>query len=348
MSTNPFGNLDKLYVLTVPVRTRTVIPYMGTDGRLELFTDQALADSASAYLKETLHIQTGVQLYAERDAVLDFFRFCMHNGMIVFRLNNGSDAIREYKLDDLFSFREINMIEELNRGVRYYLIRSKEYKYYRANLPEEERSAKQGISLAEMELTMLYNAYRELYRGVLYALVSPASSDDFDHYTVAALDRAKTLLKEKKISEAGYTAVSLIHKPHQGGMLYTAPLSLYYVNSPGQVGSIANGLICAYTSYGAAENGKALFESYHKHCSVVALTAQELMAQAQHCAGVLIDMGDTEYQIPTQEFGLWKTYGELDAPIIVSLKSRNEPAEEKADPPAAAAPAAGEEEGVSQ
>ncbi len=348
MRANPFDRLDRLYVLTVPANTRTAIPYMGTDGRLEVFTDRELAASASAWLEEKMHIRTEVRMYEERDTILDFFRSCMHNGMIVFRLNNGSDAMREYKLDDLFSFREPNLPEEINRTVRYYLIRSKEYAYYRACLPEEERSAKQGISLAEMELTTLYNAYREMYRGVLYALTARASGDDLDRYTLAALDRAKTLLKEKPIAEAGYTAVSLIHKPHQGGMLCTAPLSLCYLNSPGQVGNAAEGLICAFTSYEAAEYGKAQFESCHRPCSVVALTAQELMAEAQQCAGVLIDMGDTEYQIPSRDFALWKTYGELDAPIIVSLKARKETAEGEAASLSDADAAVGKEEGVGQ
>ena len=205
------------------------------------------------------------------------------------------------------------------------------------------------MSLAEMELTMRYNAYREMYRGILYALVSEADNEsDLDHYTVAAHERAKARLKDKKLSDAGYTAVSLIHKPHQGGTLYTSPLRLFYVNKPGQVGNIDNGMVCAFTSYEAAEHGKALFQSYHKPCTIVALTAQELMGQALQCAGVLIDMGGTEYQIPKQEFGLWKTYGELDAPIIVNLKAKKETSEESAKPSAPTSPANGQEEGVSQ
>ena len=349
MSIHPFDNLDRIYALMVPVKVRKPIPYMGTDGRLELFTDQKLADAAVAYLEANLHIHTEVRQLEGRDAVLDFFRACTRDGMVFFRLNNGSKVRQEYKFDDLFSFREPTLVEEMNRTVRYYLTRSKVYVYYRSRLPEEERSGKFGMSLAEIELTMRYNAYREMYRGILYALASEAdSSSDLDHYTVAALDLAKARLKEKRMSEAGYTAVSLIHKPNQGGSIYTSPLRLFYVNSPGQVGNISNGLVCAFTSYEAAASGKALFQAHEKPCAIVALTAQELMGHALQCAGVLIDMGETEYQIPKQEFGLWKTYGELDAPIMVSLNTKKGTANEKAESPTPPSPTAAKEEGASQ
>ena len=349
MNVNPFDRLDRLFVLKVPVETSGIIPYMGTDGRLELFTDLKLAESVSARLEEDMHIRTAVQPLEDRDAGLDFMHACMHNGMLVFRLNNGSKQVKEYRLDDLFSFRKTNLIDEKNRTVRYYLIRSKEYAYYRALLPEAERSAGQGLSLAEMQLTMLYNAYRETYRGILYALISRAADDGYlDYYTVAAVDRAKAWLKEEQASEAGYTAVSLIHTPHQGGTLYTGPLALYYVNRPGQAGNAGNGMVCAFTSYAAATHGKALFESYEKPCTVVALTTQELLDQAMQCAGVLIDMGEAEYQVMKQDFGLWKSYGELDAPIIVNLRApeKSEGKEAVAAAPAAATDA--KEEGSGQ
>ena len=346
MHTHPFDRLDSLFVLKVPVRTSGVIPYMGLDGRLELFTDRKLAESASVLLEANLHIRTAVRPYESRADVLDFARACMHNGMLVFRLNNGSGHVEEYHFDDLFSFRETNLIEEKNRIVRYYLIRSKEYGYFRALMPEAERSAKPGNSLAEMQLTMLYNAFRETYRGILYALVGREADDGYlDYYTVAAVDRAKAWLREKPTSEAGYTAVSLIHTPHQGGALYTKPLKLYYVNSPGQAGDINNGMVCAFTSYAAAERGKALFQSYEKPCTIAAMTAQELLDQATQCAGVLIDLGETEYPVMKQQFGLWKTYGELDAPIIVSLRSKEKPEGERAASPAPTSLTDAKEEG---
>ena len=345
MNTNPFDRLDRLYVLKVPVKSQKAIPYMGLDGRLELFTEQDLAEAASARLRAEMHIDTEVQPCESRDAILDFMHDCMHNGMLVFRLDSAGGRAREYKFDDLFSFRETNLVEEKNRIVRYYLLRSKEYAFYRARLPEAERSAKPGIALAEMQLTLLYNAFRETYRGILYALANWSADDsDLDHYTIAAMDQARAWLKEATTAQAGYTAVSLIHTPHQGGALYTQPLQLYYVNSPGQEGHIEHGMVCAYTSYEAAEGGKALFRADGKPCTVVALTTRELMTQAMQCAGVLIDMGDTEYCILKAQFELWKTYGELDGPILVNLRAK-QAAEEKAAPPPPAAPTDAKEEG---
>ena len=328
MVPHPLENLSKIYVLMIPIRENKSIPYMGIDGRLELFTDPHLGQAAAHTLADRTHLQIIVQELEDREAIHQFFRSCMHDGMIVFRLNNGSEARQEYRFGDLFSFREPTLIEEKNRSLRHFLFRSHLYEYCCSLQPEEAQEEK--LKLTEMALTMRYNAYREMYRGLLYALVDPAdSSMDLDLYTVSALDRAKAMLEEKEIIEAGYTAVSLVHFPNQGGALYSSPLCLFFVNSPGQVGSIADGLVCAFTSYEAAEHGKALFASYQQPCSIVALTGSELLTQALLCAGVLVDLEETGFQISKKDLGLWETYGQLNAPILVRLKNQKESTQEQ-------------------
>ena len=328
MIPHPFEHLNKIYVLMVPIQENKSIPYMGIDGRLELFTDPQLAQTAAHTLAEQSHIQIIVKELEDREAMRYFLRSCMRDGMAIFRLNNGSTPHQEYRFSDLFTFREPTLIEEKNRELRSFLFRSHLYEYCCVLQPEEAQEKKQ--KLTEMALTMRYNAYRELYRGLLYALVDPEASDtDHDFYTVAALDRAKDLLEEKKFAEAGYTAVSLIHLPHQGGSLYSSPLHLYFANRPNQVGSIEHGLVCAFTSYEAAKHGRALFQSYQQPCSIVALTGPELLTQARLCAGVLVDLEETGFQIPKKDLGLWETYGQLNAPILVRLKDQKESTQEQ-------------------
>ena len=338
MKANPFEQLDRLYVLTVPVNTPIVFPYMGPDGRLELFTTRSQAESAAAWLESNHHVRTKVTPYETRDAVTEFFRSCMHNGMVVFRLDNGTRDCREYKFSDLFTWHEATLIEERNIAVRYLLMRGKQYAYYRGRFTPEQLASPYGASLTEMELTMLYNAFRETWRGILYALVDRTETDaDLDHYTVKAFELAKSWLEKPAIREAGFTPAALIHKPHQGGTLFTGPLKLFFVNHPSEQGIAAKGLVCAFTTYESALRGKQMFDNFNKPVTILALTAPELLGEAQQCAGVLIDMGETEYQVQKTQFSLWKTYGEFDAPIVVSLKNKN-----------AASPADTKKEGESQ
>ena len=323
MKENPFETIEKLWVLVLPVDLVPRIPYMGTDGRLELFTDQALAEAAVEHLKSRLQVLTAAALYDGKEEILGFFRTCMKSGMVCFRLNNGSSEMQEYKFQDLFEYREKNLVDEKNRSVYYMLLRSKEYLFYRGRLPKEEERGKIWRSLAEMEMTMRFNAYREMYNGILYALVGKIKDDDYhDYYTQAAVDRAKEWLKNPEIIESGYKAVHLLHPEHQGGVLYTEPLSLYYVNSPGKAGNPADGLVCVFTSYEEAQNGQRFFENGGMPCSIAAVTVQELMREAMKCRGVLIDLQTLDYSILKEQFSEWKVYGEMDGPILVSLSDK--------------------------
>ena len=321
MNNNPFDGLSSLWTLTLPLGARAVTPYIARDGGLEFFTVQDLAQACADRLAEQ-RIRTDVRQYRGREEILAFIRRCMHDGMLSFRMNNGSGGIREYRFEDLFDYHEKYLVEEMNRSTRCLLLRGKLYGYYRSLLPREEQSAQAGVNLASLELTMVYNAYRSMYRGVLYALAAPVPHcEDLDCYTKAALDVAKGWLGEKSVSEAGYRANSLIRTPHQGGMIYSGPLKLFYVHGGGEPGV---NMVCAFTSFAAAADGRNMLFGAADDPSkpaVVAVTAPELIGQAMTCDGVLIDMGSIEYMIGKDRFGEWQTYGGMDKPIIVNLKT---------------------------
>lgn len=322
MEKNLFESMEKLWVLLVPIPAQPPIPYMGADGRVEFFTEQKLAEEGAAILDERVHAKTEVRKLEGKKAVYDFLRSCLKRRMIHFRLDNGSQNMRELKFEDFLDYREANLVDEKNRYVHFLFIRSQIYRYYLRTACDGKVSFnKFGMQLAETEMTMRFNGYRESYRWIMYVLAGKYEDDEsFDYYTVAALDRAVEKLKDPEAVKLGYKAANLLHPGHKGGVFKDTQKGLFYVNSPGQVGNPANGMVCAFTSYENALQGKVLFERSGRRCSVVAISTPELLAEASQCAGVLVDWPCLNYEIRKEEFGNWKSYGEMDAPIIVSLK----------------------------
>ena len=320
MKKNPFENIENLWVLMTPIRSNPPIPYMGPDGRAELFTEQKLAEAGANTLFERLQVKTEVKKIEGKEVVYDFLRTCMKRRMMHFRLNNGDKDMQDLKFEDFLDYRESNLVDEKNRYVQFLLMRSQIYRYYMITLYKGKPSGKYGLSLAETEMTMRFNAYRETYRGILYALTGKFEGDEyFDFYSVAALDRAKEWLKDPEVVKYGYKAAGLLHPGHKGGVVKAEREGLFYVNNAGQDRSMANGMICAFTSYENALRGREVFESSGTQCSVIALTAQEIQAESMQCAGILVDWPVLNYEITKAEYGKWKTYGEMNAPIIVNL-----------------------------
>lgn len=64
--------------------------YLGTDGRMEIFTDHALAENGRKVLQEKLNVAMDLRTLSDPDAIRTFFEDCAHKGFQVLRLDNGS------------------------------------------------------------------------------------------------------------------------------------------------------------------------------------------------------------------------------------------------------------------
>ena len=162
--------------------------YVGTDGRMEIFTDHALAEKGRTVLQEKLNVAMDLRTLSGPDAIRSFFADCAHNGFQVLRLDNGSQFMAELWLKEFFPYREDNLIDGKNRSLRHMFHRAKLYSWLLAG--QKDPQSLPGRSLAEMRLTMGLNGYRELGNTLVYALGN-AMPEDSLYATCAALDKMR-------------------------------------------------------------------------------------------------------------------------------------------------------------
>lgn len=199
--------------------------YMGTDGRMEVFTDHALAQAGQKVLLERLNVETDIRALSGPDAIRSFFADCAHKGFQVLRLDNGSKFMCELWLREFFPYREENLIDEKNRCLRNLFHRAKLYSWLLAK--QKDRQSPQGRGFAEMMLTMQLNGYREFGNTLVYALGNPVPEEKLCA-TQAALDKMREWLPG-----SGYEESTIVDTP-----AYEVELQLGFVNRPGEQGNM--------------------------------------------------------------------------------------------------------------
>lgn len=308
---------DKLWVLTARVPGAKPV-YMGTDGRMEVFTKKELAHKACEMLEEKLHVQTDVLELDGEKGIHTFFGECAYNGIGVMRLDNGTRTMCELWLKNFVVYQAEDPLEGKNCSLRHMLYRAKLYAYLREKQPE---GSDYIHALTEMGLTMTLNAYRELYQGVVYALGTKQEDD-----RVYATEKAQEVMKAW---DGGSCIDNTIEK--------TVPLHLFYVNRPGETGQMEKGSVCVFTDLKHARAAQEMFAKANMPSSIIAMSCAELLFHASQCAGIVIDMRSLNYEILKAEFDKIRTTGALDAPVLVNLKKKEEekkPEETPAETPA--------------
>lgn len=283
--------------------------YVGTDGRMEIFTDHALAEKGRTVLQEKLNVAMDLRTLSGPDAIRSFFADCAHKGFQVLRLDNGSQFWADLWLKDFFPYREDNLIDGKNRNLRHMFHRAKLYSWLLTG--QKDQQSLPGRNLAEMRLTMGLNGYRELGNTLVYALGN-AMPEDRLYATPAALDKMREWLPG-----SGYEESAILSTP-----VYNMKLQLGFVNRPGEQGNVEKGMVCVFTDLAQAREAQDLFRSSHMDLSVVVVTFEELLSQAVQCAGILVDMQTLGFEIPPSEYAKINEVRKLDAPILVHLKQQ--------------------------
>lgn len=294
---------EKLWVLTARVPGAKPV-YMGTDGRMEVFTTKELAHKACEKLEEKLHVQTDVLELDGEKGIHTFFGECAYNGIGVMRLDNGTRTMCELWLKHFVTYQAEDLLEGKNCSLRHMLYRAKLYAYLRTKQPE---GSDYIHALTEMGLTMTLNAYRELYQGVVYALGTKQQDE-----RVYATAKAQEVMKEW----GGSCVDDTLEK--------TVPLHLFYVNRPGETGQMEKGSVCVFTDLKHARAAQEMFAKANMPASIIAISCEELLFHASQCAGIVIDMRSLNYEILKAEFDKIRTTGALDAPVLVNLKKKEE------------------------
>ncbi|MBR0085085.1 MAG: hypothetical protein IJL97_00910, partial [Lachnospiraceae bacterium] len=270
-----------------------------------------------------MHVRLEIMQCMGNASIKQFIESCMFNGFQVFRIDNGTPDMQEVWFKNIYPDYKLETLpEEKNRGLRHFLYRAKQYGMQYGNLPEDLKKEGTGRALLEFALTMRFNAYREFYRGICYALIG-AKEGGIEYYSMDALDRAKAVMAEDEFKKKGYDFSTLIHGMNRGGEIVTGAPGMFFVNQTNEAGLKERGLVCAFTDYKAAEKGLEMFEKANLPCSILAATGKEILAQAAQTMGIVIDMGDIDFVVFKSDFASVVNYGNLDAPILVTLKKED-------------------------
>lgn len=300
----------KLWVLCCDFPGPMKPVYMGTDGRMEIFTDPHLVHGGQKALLERLNLKTAVRTLNGPEEIRGFFRECAHNGFQVFRLDNGGKDSCELWLKDFFPYREKELIDEKNCSLRYMFHRAKLYSWLRSC--QKDPNSNDSMAIAEMMLTMQLNGYRELGNALIYALGN-AMPEDRVYGTAAAREKLGQWLPDSGCE----ACVDL------DGPAYQEKLQLGFVNRPGEQGDIEKGSVCIFTDLAQAKAARELFLQSNMDFSVIVITFEELMAQAVQCAGIVVDMQALSFEIPKAEYGKLRELQQLGgAPLVVNLKRK--------------------------
>ena len=310
------------------------LPYLSTNGRVQIFSNPILAESARKYFSEQHEGEFTVRAVPQ-SAIKPFFQQLQHDGILVALLDNGTHPANLW-LKEICPLEEQNMIENLNSGIRGCFIRELQLAFRLKKNAEALKGTPQERLMQQFMLTMRANALREMGRGLLYVLSSAPAKEGVTLYTPKAMELAKQLAESRKLPES-----ALIAPGDTSCEVYEGSIQLR-VTTPKDKPGIENAFVCVFTDHKGVDTVRAHFAKNNLNDSIIVATWDEIAAQAQQCKGALIDMLTFGRQVQKIEFPDVEKMRASKGPIVVSFQDENQAkkaAEGQAD---AAAPAAQE------
>ena len=230
----------------------------------------------------------------------------------------------------LLPFRDLDplpaghLVDQVNRGLRGLGIRTLQLNARLNKLNASLRGTEKQKQLTASTLTARANALRELGNTILYVLGPAPYTPGITFYTADALKRAHVLQEAAKLPEE-----SLIAPGDRSLGVYEGKLALRAMSLPGQTG-LKQSFVLAFTQRNVCEGARKHYAQSGAGDSVVAVTWDELKAQAESCAGVMLDQGALGMMIPGQWFADVERFRQSPNPILVNLKEKDPPAGDKA------------------
>ncbi|MGN1020851.1 MAG: hypothetical protein ACI4O7_10860 [Aristaeellaceae bacterium] len=282
-------------------------------GCAEVFTQGLLASVRRDSLSSSLGIQTGIRRYGTPEDIRAFLTGCVHSGISTLRVNSGSPDMQEIPLAQVLECREEHLVDDRNRFLRCQLLLAKESAWTLSK--QQDKKNLHARKIAEAMLTARLNGYRALGNALLYALVGDMPADDLCA-TRAALDQLAAWAPG-----SGFEDDPALQAP-----VISVPLTLGFVNHPGEEGDAGKGCLCVYTDLAQARKGQGIFREHGMDFAVAIVTYEEMMGQAAQCAGILVDIGAIGLEIPRADYGQVETVRKLKGPIVASIKDAEKPA----------------------
>ncbi len=305
-------NAERLYVAT-DMDFNHRFPHITYDGRAEVFTKRELAERFAGYCQKEQLGHAGVRELAKEE-IAPFFDELWAMGIQAFRVDNGYLPI-DIPLAKVMTPKTAPFLDDGHRETRGCLLRELQYGYRIQKSSLDDKQKEQTFK-GHM-LTMRFNAYRLLGRGLLYALLPTSGKSAVTYYTHAALVKAKADLEEN-----GLTTKALLAEGDDAYAVHEGPARLRVVQLPGEAPE--KGLVCVFTDYAAAVSARDRFREQGAEDMIAVLTWDEIESAAQQCAGVMIDLPTYGRQLKKAEFADVKKCRAFDKPIVMQFKNADE------------------------
>lgn len=285
-------------------------PFMGLDGRAELFTTEQRANNAKNHFAQA-HQGNFIIRKIDKDKFSDFFNELCGMGINAFRLDNGYMPVDVW-LNSFYKYPECGVIDSRNHNMKNMFIRHLQYVQRLQKLDKSQKGQPIERELTEAALTLQANAYRELGNGVVYVFVPHPYEAGTTLYTPDALAKAEKAIEENKLSKD--LLISDIDKKYD----------VYKGNLAMRVISLSNNskqnFVCAFTDMEAAEAARKDFAKHNCNDSIVAVTFDELKSQAEQCSGIVMDIPTYGLQIMKKDYKKILEYRKAPNRIAVSLE----------------------------
>lgn len=285
-------------------------PFMGLDGRAELFTTEQRANSAKNHFAQANQGNFIIKKI-DNNKIKDFFDELCGMGINVFRLDNGYMPVDVW-LNSFYEYPKCGVVDSQNRNMKNMFIRHLQYVRRLQKLDKAQKGKPIERELTEAALTLQANAYRELGNGVIYVFVAHPYESGTTLYTPDALKKAEKAIKENNLSKD--LLVSDIDKKYD---VYKGSLAMSVITPSN---NNKQNFVCAFTDMEAAEAARKDFAKHNFNNSILAVTFDELHSQAVQCSGIVIDVSTYGLQIMKKDYKKILEYRKAPNRIAVSLE----------------------------
>ena len=293
-------NRDELIVMRCAFRGAEPV-YLGSDSQMNVFTAMETAEDAQEYFLEEFHTETKLQTLQGPAEIRAYFDACLRDGIQVTRVDNGSSTMCRLRLENFLDTRAESLIGLKNRRVRGALRQSKQHDLQLGYFPERERGWRMWNEVNNAMMAARLEGYRAMGQGPLYVLALPVD-ESVSWYTWDALELARGWLLEADVQAAGYTEQALLAPGTECTAVYCGGRNFCYVNRYGQGNDVETGYVCVFTDYAEAMQVGKRFAASGMPCGIVAVTLEDLLEQAEQCAGFVVDIDSLSYEVPKDEF----------------------------------------------
>lgn len=281
-------------------------PFMGLDGRAELFTTEQRAANAAKHFEQAKQGNFIIRR-VDKTQIKDFFEELCGMGINVFRLDNGYMPV-EIWLNSFFEYPKNGITDIRNRNMKNMFIRHLQYVSRLKELEADKMENKNELIRAA--LTLQANAYRELGNGIVYVFIPQKNNSDVALYTEEALKKAEDIIEKNNLSKE-----LLITDNNTKYDIYNGNLSMRVITA-----KTKESFVCAFTDMEAAEAAQKDFIKHGCNDCIVAVTFDELREQAEQCSGIIMDISTYGLQIMKKDYDKILEYRKAKGNIIVNLE----------------------------